>query len=76
MMLPATAQGYATLRHAQFQGTGSGKLMAVLDGEIRVSDEKATALTSELRGRASSQENEQENKQENKQENSQEAVPR
>jgi hypothetical protein len=66
--LPATAQGYATLRHAQFQGTGSGKLMAVLDGEIRVSDEKATALTSELKGRASSQET--------KQENLQEAVPR
>jgi hypothetical protein len=70
--LPATAQGYATLRHAQFQGTGSGKLMAVLDGEIRVSDEKATALSGELKGRSSAQEN----KQENKQENLQEAVPR
>ncbi len=70
--LPATAQGYATLRRAQFQGTGSGKLMAVLDGEIRVSDEKATALSGELKGRSSSQEN----KQENKQGNMQEAVPR
>ncbi len=66
--LPATAQGYATLRRAQFQGTGSGKLMAVLDGEIRISDEKATALTSELKGRASSQET--------KQETLQEVVPR
>jgi hypothetical protein len=65
--LPASAQGYATLRHAQFQGTGSGKLMAVLDGEIRVSDEKATALTSELKGRSSSQETK---------ENLQQAVPR
>jgi hypothetical protein len=46
--------------------------MAVLGGEIRVSDEKATALSSELKGRSSSQEN----KQENKQENLQEAVPR
>jgi hypothetical protein len=70
--LPATAQGYATLRRAQFQGTGAGKLMAVFGGEIRVSDEKVTALTSELRGRSSSQEN----KQEKKQENLQEAVPR
>jgi hypothetical protein len=69
--LPASAQGYATLHHAQFQGTGSGKLMAVLDGEIRVSDEKATELTSELKGRSSL-----ENKQENKQENPPEAVPR
>jgi hypothetical protein len=55
--LPVTAQGYATLRHAQFQGTGSGQLMAVLDGEIRVSNEVATALIAELRGRASSPEN-------------------
>ncbi len=70
--LPPTAQGYATLRRAQFQGTGSGKLMAVLGGEIRVSDEKATALTSELKGRSSSREN----KPENKQENLQGAVPR
>jgi hypothetical protein len=69
MTLPASAQGYARLRHAQFQGTGSGKLMAVLDGEIRVSDEKAIALTSELKGRSSSS-------QENKQENLQDAVPR
>jgi hypothetical protein len=70
--LPATAQGYATLRRAQFQGTGSGKLMAVLDGEIRVSNEKATALTSELRGRSASQGN----MQENTQKGTQETVPR
>jgi hypothetical protein len=69
VMLPASAQGYAALRRAQFQGTGSGKLMAVLDGEIRVSDEKATALTSELKGRAASS-------QETKQETLQEVVPR
>jgi hypothetical protein len=50
--LPPSAQGYATLRRAQFQGTGAGKLRAVLDGEIRVSNEKATALTSDLKGRS------------------------
>ncbi|MFZ0299169.1 MAG: hypothetical protein WAM13_12535 [Candidatus Sulfotelmatobacter sp.] len=66
--LPAAAQGYATLRHAQFEGTGAGRVIAVLDGEIRVSSEKATALTSELRGRSSSPEN--------KQNTTQEAVPR
>jgi hypothetical protein len=66
--LPAAAQGYATLRHAQFEGTGAGRVIAVLDGEIRVSNEKATALTSELRGRSSSREN--------KQNTTQEAVPR
>jgi len=70
--LPATAQGYATLRRVEFQGTGSGKLMAVLDGEIRVSDEQASALISELRGRSPSQEN----MQENMQKNTPETVPR
>ena len=62
--LPASAQGYATLRRAQFQGTGSGKLTAVLEGEIRVSNEQATALIGELKGRSPSQENKQENTQE------------
>jgi hypothetical protein len=66
--LPAAAQGYAALRHAQFVGTGAGRVITVLDGEIRVSNEKATALTSELRGRSSSPEN--------KQNTTQEAVPR
>jgi hypothetical protein len=51
--LPPSAQGFATLHHAQFQGTGAGKLLIVLDGEIRVSDDKATSLTSELKGRSS-----------------------
>jgi hypothetical protein len=48
----------------------------VLDGEIRVSDEKAIALTSALKGLTSLQENQPGNKQDNKQENLQEAVPR
>jgi len=56
-MLPPSAQGYASLRHAEFQGTGLGKLIVVLDGEIRVSNDKATSLTSELKERSSSQEN-------------------
>jgi hypothetical protein len=51
--LPAGARGYATLRHAQFQGTGSGKLMAVLDGEIKVSNDNLAALTTELQERSS-----------------------
>jgi hypothetical protein len=46
--LPAPARSYATLHRVQFQGTGSGKLLIELDGEIRVSNENLTALTSEL----------------------------
>ncbi|MFZ0783294.1 MAG: hypothetical protein WAM86_19285 [Candidatus Sulfotelmatobacter sp.] len=59
--LPPAALGYATLQRAQFDGTGSGKLTVVLDGEIRVSDEKATSLTSELKERSASQETIQKN---------------
>ncbi len=46
--LPAPARSYATLNRVQFQGTGSGKLLVVWDGQIRVSDENLTALTSEM----------------------------
>ncbi len=53
--LPPAARGNAKLERAKFEGTGSGKLMVVLNGEIRVSDEKATSLTSELKERATSQ---------------------
>ncbi len=46
--LPAAARSYATLRRVRFDDTGSGKLLMVLDGDLRVSNEKLTALTSEL----------------------------
>jgi len=52
-VLPPGARSYATLQRAQFQGTGSGKLLVVLDGEIRVSDDKLAALTGELKGQSS-----------------------
>jgi hypothetical protein len=58
-MLPPAAQGSATLRRAQFQGTGSGRLLVVFEGDIRLSNEKAAALiaelTAELKGRSASQ---------------------
>ena len=50
--LPAGAQNYATLRRTTFQGTGSGKLLAVFEGEIRVSNENLTAVTRELQERS------------------------
>jgi len=48
-ILPPSAQGNVTLRRAEFEGAGAGKLVAVLDGEIRVSNESATALIGELK---------------------------
>jgi hypothetical protein len=50
--LPAGARSYATLRRAKFQGTGAGKLVAVFDGDIRVSNENLTAVTRELQERS------------------------
>jgi hypothetical protein len=47
--LPPAAKGGATLLRARFEGTGAGKLVGILDGEIRVSGEQATLLTSELK---------------------------
>jgi hypothetical protein len=50
--LPAGARSYATLQRAKFQGTGSGKLLAVFDGDIRVSNENLAAVTRELQERS------------------------
>jgi hypothetical protein len=47
--IPPAARGNATLHGARFQGGGSGKLSVLLDGEIRVSNEQVTTLTSELK---------------------------
>ena len=48
--LPATAQGYATLRRAQFEGTGAGRVIAVLDGDIRVSNDKGNGFDQRIAG--------------------------
>jgi hypothetical protein len=46
--LPTATRNYAVLRRMQFQGMGSGKLIAVLNGEIKVPNEQMASLTSEL----------------------------
>lgn len=48
-MLPSAAKGHAKLQRAQFQAVGSGRLIVVFDGEIRVSNEAAVALAEELK---------------------------
>lgn len=47
--LPPAARGNAKLQRAQFQGTGSGKLLVLMDGEIRMSNEQVISFTSELK---------------------------
>jgi hypothetical protein len=54
-MLPLAAQGNTTVHHARFQGTGTGRLSVVLDGEIHVSGQDVISLTSELKERSSPQ---------------------
>lgn len=51
--LPPAARGNATLHSAQFEGPGSRKLLVVLDGEIRMSNEQVISFTSELKERSS-----------------------
>ena len=51
-MLPPAAQGSTTLRHAQFESTGSGRILVRLEGDIRVGEDKVAALTGELQGRS------------------------
>jgi hypothetical protein len=48
-LLPPTAQGNVTLHRAQFLETGAGRLSLVLKGDIQVSSDKVTTLTSELK---------------------------
>ena len=58
-MLPPVVQGHAMLRRVQFQGTGSGRLLIVLDGDITLPQDKTAVMTSELKERASSAQNRQ-----------------
>jgi hypothetical protein len=51
--LPSEARNYATLRRARFEGTGSGRLRAVLDGDMVVSNENLTAVSNGLKQRSS-----------------------
>jgi hypothetical protein len=51
--LPNEARNYASLRRARFEGTGSGRLRAVLDGDMVVSNENLTAVSNGLKQRSS-----------------------
>jgi hypothetical protein len=44
-LVPPAAQASVTLRRAQFEGTGAGRLSVAFDGEIQVPSDKVAALT-------------------------------
>ncbi|MGA2389057.1 MAG: hypothetical protein ABSF97_08865 [Candidatus Sulfotelmatobacter sp.] len=47
--LPPGTRDFASLKRAHFQDMGAGRLMVVMDGEIRVSNEQVAALTTALK---------------------------
>jgi hypothetical protein len=48
-MLPPTALGSVMLQRVGFEGSGAGRLSAVLEGDIAVSDDKVSSLISQLK---------------------------
>jgi hypothetical protein len=53
-LLPSTARQSATLQAAHFQSTGSGRLFLAMEGTFQLSNDEVNALTTELKGRATS----------------------
>ncbi|HVI06733.1 MAG TPA: hypothetical protein VND65_00420 [Candidatus Binatia bacterium] len=51
-LLPPAAQDSATLTRAAFDSTGSGRLILLLVGEIKLNAAKAIALNAQLKGQA------------------------
>ena len=49
--LPPAAQGYATIENAAFRDGGAGRLMVVLDGELRITKEQVQMLSKQVKER-------------------------
>jgi hypothetical protein len=50
--LPPAAQGYATIENATFRDAGAGRLIVVLDGQLRITKEQVQILSRQVRERA------------------------
>jgi hypothetical protein len=53
--LPPAIQGYATIQNAQFKDAGSGRLIVILDGEARITNEQIQALSKQVKERIAPQ---------------------
>lgn len=53
--LPPAAQGYATIQTAEFRNGGSGRLLVVLGGEIRITNDQIQALSKQVKERMTAQ---------------------
>jgi hypothetical protein len=49
--LPPAAQGYATIQNAEFKDAGSGRLIVVLHGQIRITKEQVQELSKQVKER-------------------------
>jgi hypothetical protein len=49
--LPPAAQGYATIESAAFRDGGSGRLIVVLDGQLRITKEQVQVLSKQVKER-------------------------
>jgi len=49
--LPPAAQGYATIENAEFKDGGSGRLIVVLDGQVRITKEQVQTLSKQVKER-------------------------
>lgn len=49
--LPPAAQGYATIENAAFRDAGLGRLIVVLDGQLRITKEQVQILSRQVRER-------------------------
>jgi hypothetical protein len=52
--LPPAVQGYVTIQNAEFKDAGDGRLLVVLDGEARITQEQVKLLSDQVKGRMAS----------------------
>ncbi len=52
--LPPAIQGYVTIQNAEFKDAGDGRLLVVLDGEARITQEQVRILSAQVKERLAS----------------------
>jgi hypothetical protein len=52
--LPPAVQGYVTIQNAEFKDAGDGRLLVVLDGEARITQEQVKLLSDQVKERLAS----------------------
>jgi hypothetical protein len=53
--LPPAVQGYANIKDARFKDGGDGRLLMLLDGEIKITNEQIQALSKQVKERVAAQ---------------------